>query len=269
MKKPGLRTVMIGMIALAALAVWFGRSCVFGSDVSTGTSVLAVSGSWKVPGPSGRDYGEAELALASIVRNQFEAVRPWISAMSAVEQLDLVDDEIQEFHQLTGHQRERAYFEMQVEAVVLDALEELSSDLDLYEGTLAESFRSAVDECGIEHGIAQAGDVFEAMDWDALDEVEDLTGGTDYEELLEIRHGCARYASSYPLLSENTRDDLLARTESELTRRVLDWMRDNPDLVVPLEHHPGVNQPYADILIEMCKQAPDQRSCYEEVGVEP
>ncbi|WP_420624136.1 hypothetical protein [Candidatus Poriferisodalis sp.] len=169
---------------------------------------------------------------------------------------------------MKGHERERQFFEMQVESVISSAIDNLSSDLDLYEGTLALSFHQSVDECAAEHGIENGNDLITALDWGAIE--PRIANDSDYEldNLLQLRHDCAVHASSYPTLSEALRNDLISRTESALLESVLKWTREHPELVVPMEYHTGANHPYADQLAEACRGSSNPSACAENAGID-
>ena len=214
------------------------------------------------------EYSEAELGVRSIIDKEYELSHPWMRAPTSEMALDQVDLDLAQFYELRGHARERRYFEFQISMAVSDAIEELEGELDYYSGILALAFDDTFEKCALANEIPGGGETLSSLARDY-----DLSEGRpaldlDEEELVDVRHRCAVEASQFPSLPAEVRDDLVERTLDSITFYVEEWMEMNPHLVVPLEYHPGANQPFADEIVEFCQQAPDPQECARSAGVD-
>ena len=209
-------------------------------------------------------YSLEDLGIRGLVSAYVDESRiSWKESGTYGEAVDVMDGTSSGFLELRGHERERAWFEWGVAAVLTDAVEDLEGDLDWYRGILAEEWYKAVDACarasGYTRGYGDFSDVPAEVggDWPEHDLVT-----------LEDRDRCARRADSFPGLDVEVRDDLLRRIEQQLEASVEAWIRGHPGVEVPVEWHPGAPQPFADSLIEFCRQSPDPSRCANDAGVE-
>jgi|GEM_PF-2310740 len=214
------------------------------------------------------EYSESELGVHSIINKEYELSHPWMRAPTSEIALNQVDLDLAQFYDLRGHARERRYFEFQVSMAVSDAIEELEGELDYYSGILASAFDDTFEKCALANEIPGGGATLSSLarDYD-LSEGEPALD-MDEDELVDLRHRCAAEASQFPSLPADVRDDLIERTLDSIALYVEEWMKANPHLVVPLEHHPGANRPFADEIIEFCQQTPDPQECAKSAGVD-
>lgn len=212
-------------------------------------------------------YSETELGIQQIIDREYSLSQPWLQSPTSMAVLEQADQELERFYELRGHARERRYFEFQVELVISDALEALEGELDFYNGRLAQAFDETFDTCALAHGVPGGGATLSSLARDYVQVSGEPVLALGEEELAVLRYECAVEASLYPNLPPELREDLIEQTQHEIARQVSRWMASNPHLVVPIEYHPGANQPYADALIESCQQAPEPRVCAREAGV--
>jgi len=237
----------------------------WGAAVAVGIVVILVV-LWRLGDgdvSSGLDYsieelGVPELVSAYVVNSQ----SPWADSQMGNSAEAAGRASVADFLELRGHQRERAWFERQVAAILNDAVEDLDGDLDWYQGILAQEWYATVDACARDSGYASGYSDFSEIparvgdDWPEHD-----------QSTLEDRARCADNAMSYPGLDAEVRDDLLGRTRQRLQSAVETWIRGNPSVAVPVEWHPGAPQPFADSLVEMCQLSSDPAQCARDAGV--
>ena len=158
----------------------------------------------------------------------------------------------------SGHERERLIFEERLFAAVLAAEDTLPEDIGRHQGVLHDALYEAMDECAAEEGWpgVQLYDVSQE-----LGEQYERDFGLTLDMFLDLRHECSKYAVTYPTLDPEHRDELLARRREHFMQTVRDWMAENPQLVVPVEHHEGDNHPHEDFLVEVCLESDDPKEC--------
>lgn len=258
---------------ITALVGVFGLILIFAiiqvKDDRVGSAASDIHNQFSVEGVDGvlRTYSEIDLGLPGAIRSQLEELHPWTRFATPEERLEIVDAELEQFYSLRGHERERRFFEIQLQTVITDGLESLSGELSTYDGLLALAFREGMQQCAVEHDIAGDAHVFSLLDFQKDHSIFEEEQSMTYDELVALRHSCATAASEYPTLTEPIRVDLLERQYDALREYVYQWVRDNPELIVPVEYHAGINQPYAEALIESCKQTDDPAICADEAGV--
>ena len=255
------------------VAVTLGSALVIATillnDDDANSAALNARAQFSVTGTDGmlRTYTDVELGLPEVIGSQLEELHPWTRFATPEERLGNIDDELEQFHSLRGHDRERRFFEIQLQTVITDGLESLSGDLDIYNGTLALAFQEGMQECATRHSTVGDSQVFLSVDFETdYSEFEEQYGVT-HDELVALRHSCAITASEYPTLAESVRMNMLEERHNAVSKYVYQWVRNNPELIVAVEYHPGMNQPYADALIESCKLAENPAICADEAGV--
>lgn len=247
--------------------IWLASTTITALLVGAAIFLLVLRGTGeRAAGPS--SYSESELGVQQIIDREYSLSQPWLKSTTSAAALDQVDEDLERFHELRGHARERRYFEFQMELVISDALETLEGELDFYRGRLARAFDETFDNCALAHNIPGGGATLSSLARDYIQVPGEAVLALSEEELAALRHECAVEASVYPNLSLELREDLIERTQHEISKQVNRWMASNPHLVVPIEYHPGANQPYADALIESCRQAPEPGECAREAGVD-
>ena len=187
----------------------------------------------------------------------------------------------------TGHERERSWFESQLEVVLIAAAQNLPSHLG-ENGVLAVAFRDALDECVANAGYAEVR-LYEdpgidpqrlqsdgralAAERDAEFRRYEREYGLGYESFVDLRHECHQYADDYPTLPTVERDKLLEELNEHYAAAIRRAISEHPEYAIPVEWHPGAPQPWADYLIEQCRLGAegDQAildECAEEMRVD-
>ena len=255
-------TVIVGMIAFVLLFLL--------RDDGNISDIPGIDNRFSIAGADGalRTYSDVQLGLPDVIQSHLEFVHPWTRFSTAEERLASVDNDLEEFYPLRGHERERKFFEMRLQSVITDGLESLSDDLDTYDGVLAVAFQESMEECAKAHGIESGGSVFLLLEFETDRGMIEQEHGRTYDELVALRHSCATTASNYPSLEEAERTGLLERRRAALSKYVYEWVHNNPQLAVPVDYHTGINQPFADGIDEFCQQAPDPQECAKSAGVD-
>lgn len=187
----------------------------------------------------------------------------------------------------TGHERERSWFESQLQVVLIAAGQNLPSHLG-ENGVLAVALRDALDDCAANAGYAdvrlyedpnidpqrlQSDGRALAAERDAEFRRYEREYGLDYESFVDLRHECHLYADDYPTLPAAERDKLFEELNEHYAAAIRRAIGDHPEYAVPVEWHPGAPQPWADHLIKQCRlgAAGDQAildECAEEMRVD-
>lgn len=208
-------------------------------------------------------YSLEELGVPAAVDTRLKSKTPWLEYRDLAEQEQAAGVRRAEIIAMTGHERERAWFELGIKSVLGDAVESLDGELDWYRGTLAREWWHSMDQCARDRGYGGGFDDFS----DIPAEVGDDWPEHD-EQLVDDRQQCARWASTYPGLDVDHRDRLLTQTEQRLLDAVEAWIRRDPRVVVPVEWHPGAPEPLADLVRERCRATDNPTECEREAGVE-
>lgn len=210
-------------------------------------------------GHSAPKYSNNELGISELTKNYYHRTLLWQENLERSETLVAGSVGIEDFLELRGHERERAYFEFVLESVMSDALETLSGDLDYYSGDLATSYLESLDECARQSGLDRG--------LEDLSEVSISSGSSVPTRYTVVRNQCADYAAGFPDLQAARRDSLLARTYAHLYHAVEVWLEEHPEAAVPMEYAPGAPQPFADSLVEICLASATPAQCAQDVGV--
>jgi len=181
-------------------------------------------------------------------------------------------DQLQGFRSLTPAERDRVYFEQTVELVLWAAEEASPEAVVRADDELREAFYRSLDVC-----IARSDwpDVrlYEEVDgayYTGTGDLYDTTAkayGLTWEDYVDLRHECSKFAASYPVLDSEQRNELVGVLREYYLDALRLWMRDNPDLVVPLDYERSVNHPYQDYVREACQAADAPQECILEEGV--
>jgi len=206
------------------------------SDVSTAEVSVSGTGS-TVP------YTDEDLGLDHVV-DTYRPVDISFARFRTAEERWAAEDELEDrIYTTSGHELERAAFELRLYTVMLAAEDTLPDDIGRHKGILFDALYEAVDECSAEAGWPQI-QLYDVSNDDVLKYEREF--GLSLEMFLDLRHECSKYAVTYPTLDPQYRDELLSRRREHFMQAVRDWVAANPDLVVPIEYHEGANTPYAD-----------------------
>ena len=166
----------------------------------------------------------------------------------------------------SGHERERNFFEATIRLVMHGATDTLPMDVARGSGALHEAGNTAMDDCAADAGWpgVRLYDVSQE-----LGEQYEREFGLTLDMFLDLRHECSKYAATYPTLDAAYRDELVAKKRGHYVDAIREWMAANPHLVVPVEYHEGANKPYAELVIQTCRQDDEYQQCLRDARVEP
>ena len=168
--------------------------------------------------------------------------------------------------------RDRAYFEQAVRLLFLGADDAMPAEVSDASDELWHAFYRSLDLCiarsnlpeielyRLEEGLYYSMSAFQFES--AMDRY-----GLTLDELLDIRHECHKFAALYPALDREYRDELLRIRRDYYLEVLRLWMRDNPEMVVPMTYEQSVNHPYQDYVREVCLATDDPEECARQEGV--
>ena len=217
-------------------------------------AVFVVAVACSSPDPP-RQYTDEELGLEQLVDDEMN------SGMLAYARYRSFEDEDRDRsdpYVASGHERERGIFETKIRIILAVAGDTLPPDVARGSGVLHGAENDAMDECAADAGWpgVQLYDVSQDMG-----EQYERDYGLTLEMFLDLRHECAKYASTYPTLDPDLRDELLAKRRAHYMEIAREWMAANPDQVVPVEYHEGANRPFEDQMIQACLATDDPEEC--------
>jgi hypothetical protein len=169
--------------------------------------------------------------------------------------------------------RDRAFFEQVVSLLFLGAGDIMPAEVGDADKELWHAFYRSLDLCversewpDIElYRIGPEGDYYDTA-FETVQLYQQQYGMT-LDEFIDFEHECHKFAASYPVLDGEYRDELL-KTRRDYYLEVLRlWMRDHPEMVVPLDYENSVNQPYQDYVRQQCTETEDPEACVEGEGV--
>lgn len=254
---------VLAAVAIVAVAAWLGfRPIGSGSEPEDPLASPAVTAAESVLPPV-RHYSDEELGIDDLID---EEIVPFETRYRDLAEWEISYDERQRYleDEATGHERERLYFERNVEWLLSSEYETLPSDLG-HGGILERAFANAMSQCAekagwpeLEFNVSSTADIHIAL----------RAIGLTHDEFLDLRHECAKQAASYPTLDPAVRDELLGRLREHYRLAVYEYLREFPDAEVPLFDHEGAPRPLEDRLIDNCLKSPDPPACAEEFRVE-
>lgn len=214
-------------------------------------------------------YSDEEVGVDALVDSYLADRHPLVRYRTVEEHDDETYAELESFRFLPVEQRDRIHFEMNVsmlfQAVKLNRPEEIERT----EKTLFDAFYDSLDLCaerseypGIRLFLEEEGDYYPIWPED-----EAQRHGIAVDEFLDLRHECHKFAASYPVLDGEHRDELLRTRRDYYLEFLRLWMRDHPEMVVPLDYENSVNQPYQDYVREQCMETEDPEGCARGEGV--
>lgn len=267
---PRRRRLVAAVIAvvLVTVAVWIGfaskssdSGSIGGETVDSMASPAAVSPSLSVP-PE-RRYSDLELGLDAVIE---EEIMPFYARYRSFADWEEPYEERQRYldEEAVGHERERLYFERNLEVLIGGAYEDLPLELGRG-GTLDRAYDLAMEGCADAAGWP--GLKINVSSEAAVDDALAMSGLT-YEGFLDLRHECAKQAATYPTLDPVVRDELLGRLREHYRAAVYEYLREFPDAEVPLVDHEGAPRPFEETTIWICQKEPDPAACAVEFRVE-
>jgi hypothetical protein len=226
-------------------------------------------------------YTDEEVGVDALVDSWLADRHPFVRHRTDEERLEEMGAEASaewvDFHSSSLEKRDRLFFEQQLNVVLFATRMARPEEIEGAEGALFDAFYDSVDLCaerseyagidlyGKEEGVYQGEDGLYYPLWSIEEEAQvyDIT----VDEFLDLRHECHKFAASYPVLDGEHRDELL-RTRRDYYLEILRlWLRDHPEMVVPLDYENSVNQPYQDYVRQQCMETEDPEACARDVGV--
>ena len=258
-------------IVLLAVACTNGDSS--RDAASTGSAGYGVAASGYTGGYSGRQrYTEEEIGVGYLVDEYLSdrfgrtltRYRTYEESRAAEEASD------NEFSSLSVEARDRAFFEQTVRFVFFAAGEAMPPEVASAVDALYHALYDSLDLCA-ERSRWPDGELYLFEDggyfpvWSPQEEADSL--GIALDEYLDFRHECYKFAASYPSLNPGYRDELLQTRRDHYLEILRLWIRDHPEMVVPMTYEQSVNHPYQDYVREICRASDDPQECARLEGV--
>ena len=202
--------------------------------------------------------------------DEFLANRHPLVHYRTYEDHDRAQNSKRDLSSLSPEELDRAYFEQAVRLLLVFGDEAMSPSVKSAYDTLWDAFYRSLDLCAMNSQYPDAR-LYEYEDggyypvWSPEDESDRL--GMTLEQYLDFRHECNKFAASYPALDDEHRDELLKTRRDYYLEILRSWMRDHPEIVVPLMPDQNSNQPYQDYVREACQAAEDPEDCIRYEGV--
>ena len=169
--------------------------------------------------------------------------------------------------------RDRAYFEQAVRLLFLGADDAMPAEVSDADQELWDAFYRSLDLC-VERSVWPEARLYRLgtdgyyydPSWATVQSYQQQYGIT-LDEFIDFEHECNKYAASYPALDREYRDELLRIRRDYYLEVLRLWMRDNPEMVVPMTYEQSVNHPYQDYVREVCLATDDPEECARQEGV--
>jgi hypothetical protein len=168
--------------------------------------------------------------------------------------------------------RDRAYFEQAVSLLLLGADDAMPAEVSDAHKELWDAFYRSLDLC-VERSAWPEVKLYEILSdgyvsgsYRQFESAQQLYGMT-LDEYIDFEHECHKFAASYPSLDREYRDELLNTRRDYYLEVLRLWMRDNPEMVVPMTYEQSVNHPYQDYVREICRATDDPEECARHEGV--
>ena len=255
-------SVLVGLIGVFAISVLVGACSSHDALSPAGTEGSDIA-ALTTAAPA-LQYSDEELSLDSVVDDYVFVGPVFARYRTSDEAIEAGDELLDRIYTATGHERDRAVFETRLYSAMVAANDTLPEDIDRHQGILHDALYEAMDECATDAGWPQVR-LYDVSN-DVVKEYEREYGLT-LDMFLDLRHECSKYAATYPTLDPDLRDELLAERRAHYMEAVRVWMAENPQLVVPVEHHEGDNHPHEDLLVQVCLESDDPEACAREERV--
>ncbi len=177
----------------------------------------------------------------------------------------------EDFRSLSPEARDRDHFEQVVKLVFFGASEAMPPKVERAVSLLRDAFYDSLDLCSTQSRwpdirLYYYDDGYYLISAEMFESYQEQYGmtGDDFDD---FQHECHKFAASYPSLDREYRDELLKTRRDYYLEFLRLWMRDNPEMVVPLDYENSVNQPYQDYVRRQCMEAEDPEGCARGEGV--
>jgi len=268
--------VWICLLVLGSAVV----ACSDDSDSDPGANELSSGDSWveRAAAQHGSDgsglfagYTEDEIGTEILVDDRL-ARRHILARYRTYEDADLASVADSDLSSMSPEARDRAYFEQAVRLLFLGADDAMPAEVsDAYQ-ELWHAFYRSLDLCVERSEWPEAklysvrDDGYMAGSFEEFQFYQQQYGMT-LDEFIDFEHECHKFAASYPALDREYRDELLRIRRDYYLEVLRLWMRDNPEMVVPMTYEQSVNHPYQDYVREICRAADDPEECARSEGV--
>lgn len=217
-------------------------------------------------------YTEDEIGTEILVDDRL-AGRHILARYRTYEDSRLASVADNDLNSMSPEARDRAYFEQAVRLLFLGADDAMPPEVSDADQELWDAFFRSLDLCVERSEWPEAKLYRRGADGYYYDpapgafESYQQRYGMTLDEYIDFEHECNKFAASYPALDREYRDELL-RVRRDYYLEVLRlWMRDNPEMVVPMTYEQSVNHPYQDYVREICRAADDPQECALSEGV--
>lgn len=177
-----------------------------------------------------------------------------------------------DFGSMSAEARDRAYFEQAVRLLFLAAGDAMPAAVRDADQELWDAFYRSLDLC-VERSEWPNATLYEVVSDGYVSgshkqrESAQQQYGMTRDEFIDFQHECHKFAASYPVLDREYRDELLKIRRDYYLDVLRLWMRDNPEMVVPMTYEQSVNHPYQDYVREVCLATDDPEECARQEGV--
>lgn len=217
-------------------------------------------------------YTEDEIGTEILVGEKL-ARRHTLARYRTFEEADLADVAANDVSSMSPEARDRAYFEQAVRWLLLGADDAMPTEVSDASDELWHAFYRSLDLC-VERSEWPEAELYYTVEdggymsvmypeFQSYLQQDEMT----LDEFIDFKHECHKFAVTYPALDREHRDELV-RAKREYYLKVLRlWMRDNPEMVVPMTYEQSMNHPYQDYVREICRTTDDPQECARSEGV--
>ncbi len=217
-------------------------------------------------------YTEDEIGTEILVDDRI-AGRHILARYRTYEDHNLASAAKNDLSSMSPEARDRAYFEQAVRLLFLGADDAMPAEVSDADQELWRAFYRSLDLC-VERSewpdaklyrLGTDGYYYDPSSATVQSYLQ-LYGMT-LDEYIDFQHECHKFAASYPALDREHRDELLRIRRDYYFEVLRLWMRDNPEMVVPMTYEQSVNHPYQDYVREACLATDDPQECARQEGV--
>lgn len=183
-------------------------------------------------------YTEDEIGIEILVDDRL-ASRHILAQYRTYEDHDLASLAKNDLSSLTPQAHDRAHFEQAVRLLFLGADDAMSDEVSDADQQLWDAFYRSLDMC-VERSQWPDARLYEVVSEGYVSgsyvqrESAQQQYGMTRDQYLDFQHECHKYAASYPALDREHRDELLRIRRDYYLDVLRLWMRDNPEMVVPI-----------------------------------